>query len=82
MRTTIVINEDTTPRDYPPTTMFLLIERVAEIVDGWYAERRIDWEDVWDRLESQGVTNHIEVEINSIDSPLQRHLKKYVLFTR
>lgn len=26
-----------------------------EIVDGWYSEGPIDWEDVWDRLERTGV---------------------------
>lgn len=34
--------EDVTPE---------IIEIVQGIVEGWYDEGRIDWEDVWDRVE-------------------------------
>lgn len=32
-----------------------IVDLVWDIVDGWYQEGRIDWEDVWDRLDGSTI---------------------------
>lgn len=56
-----------------------LVEAAYEIVDGWYQEGRIDWEDVWDRLERQTKDLDLGTDLNS---PELRELKKRVLKMR
>ncbi|MFE6000232.1 hypothetical protein ACFQ6C_25785 [Streptomyces sp. NPDC056454] len=47
-----------TPADYAPATADdvtdELVQITVDIVDGWYPEGRIDWEDVYDRIERGG----------------------------
>lgn len=51
-----------------------ILDEVMEIVDGWYSDTRIDWEDVWDRFE-----RHSSYDLgNEIDSPAMRKIQRYV----
>lgn len=34
-----------------------IIEFGETIVDGWYAVGRVDWEDVWDRMDGRSLSN-------------------------
>lgn len=56
-----------------------LVEAAYEIVQGWYQEGRIDWDDVWDRLESQ--VNDLDLG-TELESPELLELKKRVLKMR
>lgn len=55
-----------------------IIEMVHGIVDGWYQEGRIDWENVWDRLERHELANGDGIDIPSLDSPAQQEIKKRI----
>lgn len=55
-----------------------LVEAAYEIVDGWYQEGRIDWEDVWDRLERQ---QDLDLGTDLL-SPELKEIKKRVLKMR
>lgn len=50
-----------------------VVSDAVEIVDGWYAESRVDWDDVWDRLERQGYDFGTDS-----DSPAMRKIKRQV----
>lgn len=51
-----------------------LLTEAEAIVDGWYAEGRVDWGDFLDRLEER-----TDYDLgDSLDSPLIRRVKKHV----
>lgn len=50
-----------------------LAENIESVVDGWYSETRIDWDDFLDRVET-----YAGVDLgDSMDSPLIRAIKKH-----
>lgn len=50
-----------------------------DIVDGWYQEGRIDWEDVWDRLDGSKLADGTELDLgNDLTSPELQQLKRAV----
>lgn len=51
-----------------------LTEAAESIVDGWYAEGRIDWTDFLERLEA---TADVDLGCDA-DSPMIRRIKKHV----
>ena len=56
-----------------------LVEAAYEIADGWYQNGRIDWEDVWDRMER----NDPDLDLGSdLGSPELVEIKKRVLKMR
>lgn len=60
-----------------------LIEACADIVDGWYQDRRVNWEDVWDRLDGREMNDGRILDLgDSLVSPallaLQRKTRKFL----
>lgn len=46
---------------------------IESVVDGWYSEGRIDWQDFLDRVEK-----YSDIDLGQdMDSPLIRAIKKY-----
>lgn len=45
------------------------------MVTGWHSSGRIDWENVWDRIDGTELKDGRILDIESLDSPLQRTLK-------
>jgi hypothetical protein len=74
----LTINGETRPADVGPGIVDELEELTAEIVTGWYGGRRVDWEDVWDRLDGTELKDGRVLNIEMLDSPLQRELKKRI----
>jgi hypothetical protein len=60
-----------------------LVERTVDIVDGWYSEGRIDWENVWDRLEKQTLDDGRGIDLgDDLGSPALTALKRRVRAAR
>ena len=64
-----------------PTTADDVTEEMVEIVrgilEGWYNEGRIDWEDVWDRAERIPLDDGTELDLpQDLGSPVYKALKK------
>jgi hypothetical protein len=43
-----------------------IVDMVVEILSGWYPEGKIDWDDVWDRMEDMPMENgsHLDLGCN------------------
>lgn len=65
---------DKTPFDEIPNEVK---DAAAEIVRGWYPVGRIDWEDVWDRLDNTELEDGRRVEIQTLAGPAIEGLKAY-----
>jgi hypothetical protein len=56
-----------------------ILTMVTETVDGWYQDGRIDWQDVWDRVDGSTLDDGRTVDFgDSLDSPAIRKIKKHV----
>lgn len=56
-----------------------IIEIVQGIVEGWYDEGRIDWENVWDRVEKIPLDDGRGIDMGEdLDSPAIRKIKKEI----
>lgn len=69
--------------DYAPRTADdvteELVQQAVDVVDGWYAERRIDWEDVYDRLEKHTLEDGRGIDLGGdLGSPALVALKRRV----
>lgn len=69
--------------DYAPRTAEdvtdELVQQAVEIVDGWYNEGRIDWENVWDRMEKQTLEDGRGIDLgDDLGSPALVALKRRV----
>jgi hypothetical protein len=54
-----------------------MIEMVRGIIDGWYSEGRVDWEDVWDRMERIPLDDGTALNLpTDLASPVFARLKK------
>lgn len=55
-------------------------EAATEIVHAWYGESgRIDWDDVWDRLDGFTLADDTVLDLGSdLNSPALRAIKRYV----
>jgi len=51
-----------------------IVKLALDIVDGWYQEGPIDWEDVWDRLDGAELADGTRLELGI--ELLSRGLKK------
>lgn len=55
--------------DYAPRTADdvtdELVRIAVDIVDGWYSEGRIDWEDVFDRIERSPLDDGREIDLGT-----------------
>jgi hypothetical protein len=60
-----------------------LVQRAVDIVDGWYDEGRIDWENVYDRLEKQTLDDGRGIDLGEdLGSPALVALKRRVRAAR
>lgn len=55
-----------------------ILEQVVEITDSWYQDGNIDWENVWDRLENYRLSSGATIEIDELDNPAIRKIKRHV----
>lgn len=55
-----------------------VLDMVETITDGWFSDVRIDWEEVWDRLEGYELEDGSYPEIPDMDNPAIRKIKKYI----
>lgn len=74
-------------QDYAPRTAEdvtdELVQQTVDIVDGWYNEGRIDWEDVWDRLEKRTLDDGRGIDLGEdLGSPALTTLKLRVRAAR
>jgi hypothetical protein len=55
------------------------LEMVQGIVEGWYNEGRIDWEDVWDRMDKKVLDDGRGIDMGSdLGSPAIRKIKREI----
>lgn len=69
--------------DYTPVTAEdvtdELVQQTVDIVDGWYPEGRIDWGDVFDRLERRTLDDGRGIDLGTdLGSPALTALKRRV----
>lgn len=56
-----------------------ILELVQGIVEGWYDEGRIDWEDVWDRMEKRTLEDGRGIDMGTdLASPAIKKIKKHI----
>ncbi|MFE4681615.1 hypothetical protein ACFRNJ_12355 [Streptomyces sp. NPDC056721] len=56
-----------------------VLEMVQGIVEGWYDEGRIDWEDVWDRMDKRVLDDGRGIDMGSdLGSPAIRKMKREI----
>lgn len=56
-----------------------IIDIVLGVVEGWYNEGRIDWEDVWERAEGAELADGTELDFGTdLDSPAMRKIKERI----
>jgi hypothetical protein len=65
-----------TPRPAAPD-IEPLRETIESIVDGWYPEGRIDWEDFLDRLEAQTDTDLGDDLLSPTIKAIKAHAREY-----
>lgn len=55
-----------------------ILEIVQGVVDGWYAEGKIDWENVWDRVDGSEMEDGSRLDLGTDMSagPLKYIVKK------
>lgn len=50
-----------------------------ELVDGWYDDTRIDWEDVWDRMDRTTLDDGRKIDMGpSTDSAAMKAIKRQI----
>lgn len=60
-----------------------MVKLALDIVDGWYQEGPIDWEDVWDRLDGAELADGTRLELGvELLSPALKKIKREVLKAR
>lgn len=51
----------------------------VEITEGWYAEGKIDWENVWDRMDGSLLDDNTKINMGTdLNSSAQKFIKKYI----
>ncbi|RZS39135.1 hypothetical protein EV193_104351 [Herbihabitans rhizosphaerae] len=56
-----------------------VIALAVEIVDGWYQDRRVDWEDVWERLDGAEMEDGTKLDLgDDLLSPYLGALRREV----
>lgn len=60
-----------------------MVTMALDIVEGWYDEGRIDWEDVWDRMERYPLNDGTELDLGEdFSSAALKKIKREVLKAR
>jgi hypothetical protein len=56
-----------------------IVDIAESVTDGWYPHpTRIDWENVWDRMDGIELTDGSELSIPALDTDAQREIKRQV----
>lgn len=56
-----------------------VMSHARSIVDGWYNESRIDWENVWERLDGCPLNDGTYLDLGpETDSPAMRYIQKTI----
>lgn len=56
-----------------------IVDMVREITDGWYQDTRIDWENVWDRLDGSELEDGSIVDSGTdLGAPALVKIKKII----
>lgn len=56
-----------------------LVHLVWDVVDGWYQEGRIDWGDVWDRVDGSELADGTRLDLgNDLNTPALAALKRAI----
>lgn len=70
--------EYTSPRGAGDVTQEM-IDATIDIVEGWYNDTRVDWEDVWDRLDGSTLSDGTKLELpEDLLSPVFAKLRREV----
>jgi len=56
-----------------------ILQLAGDIVEGWYNDGPIDWEDIWDRMEDSVLSDSTKLRLsNSLDTPAMRKIQSYI----
>lgn len=56
-----------------------IIEIIWQITNGWYQDRTIDWENVWDRADGSELEDGTKLDFGEdLDSPAMRKIKNRI----
>lgn len=56
-----------------------IVDIVMDVVEGWYPEGRVDWQDVWDRVDGSELKDGSLLDMgNELDTPAIRRIKAKV----
>lgn len=56
---------------------------VAEVLRGWYPDSRVDWEDVWDRVDGTLLHDGTRLDLgNDLTSPVLKSLRRKAMQNR
>lgn len=56
-----------------------ILALVEAVVEGWYREGSIDWEDVWDRVDGTTLADDSYLDLgDDLDTPAMRKIQDHV----
>lgn len=55
-----------------------VVTLVVSTVEGWYRDGKIDWDDVWDRVDGAELDDGSVLDIQQLTSPAMEKIKKEV----
>ena len=53
-----------------------IVQHAVDIVDRWYTSKRVDWSDVWNRLDGIKLGNGLNLDLDLGDNLVSPGLKK------
>lgn len=49
------------------------------VIEGWYNDGKVDWEDVWDRIEGSHLDDGTVLNLgNNTDTPAMRKIQRHI----
>lgn len=68
--TTVTAAADVTPE---------VMDYARSVVEGWYNDGRIDWENVWERMDGTTLNDGTQLDLGTeIDSPAMRKIQRTI----
>lgn len=74
----LTILPETTPAELGDEIMGELKDHAFTIADGWYADGRIDWENVFDRMDDSEMLDGRRLEMTTLYGPVIDAIKAHV----
>jgi hypothetical protein len=60
-----------------------MVQMVAEVLRGWYPEGRVDWEDVWDRVDGSELDDGTRLDLgDDLTTPALKALRRRAMKAR